>query len=126
MLLGRKIPWLRGLGAGCLAVLALLLAAPGAAANTGDIIAPSDPAHPAVDSGWQAGTCTEEPPESAEPCSIETPEQFFETAGAHPNWGFTQFIIKHGLRGVISSSKARLKTVFSGVPDVPSASSCSA
>src|SRR4249919_1322972 len=34
-----------------------------AAADTGDIIAPSDPKHPSVDSGWQAGTCNAEPPE---------------------------------------------------------------
>ncbi len=99
MLLGRKIPWLNGrlvaLASLCLALG--LATASTAAADTGDIIAPSDPAHPAVDSGWQAGTCTEEPPEpGAETCSIATPEQFFETAGAHPNWGFTQFIIKHG------------------------------
>lgn len=68
-----------------------------AGADTGDIIAPSDPTHPSVDSGWQAGTCNAEPPEpGAEPCSIATPDQFFDTAGAHPNWGFTQFIIKHG------------------------------
>jgi hypothetical protein len=65
-----------------------------AAADTGDIIAPSDPTHPSVDSGWQAGTCKAEP--VGEPCSIATPELFFETAGAHPNFGFTQFIIKHG------------------------------
>lgn len=64
--------------------------------DTSDIIAPSDVTHPSVNSGWQAGTCNAEPPESAQLCSIKTPEQFFETAGAHPNWGFTQFIIKHG------------------------------
>jgi len=77
------------------AVLALCLcfffaAASPAFGDTGDIIAPSDTAHPAVDSGWQAGTC------KADPCSIATPSLFFETAGAHPNFGFTQFIIKHG------------------------------
>ena len=65
-------------------------AAPTAFADTDDIIAPSDVTHPEVDSGWQAGTC------EAEPCSIATPDLFFETAGAHPNYGFTQFIIKHG------------------------------
>ena len=31
-------------------------------ANTGDIIAPSDPPDPTADSGWQAGTCTEPTP----------------------------------------------------------------
>ncbi len=98
MLLGRKIPLFgRCLFALCLLCLSALLAsASSAVADTADIIAPSDPAHPSVNSGWQAGTCSEEPPESAQVCSIATPDQFFETAGAHPNWGFTQFIIKHG------------------------------
>jgi hypothetical protein len=98
MLLGRKIPWFgRSLAAAwLLCLVALTGGAARAAADTGDIIAPSDPAHPTVNSGWQAGTCSEEPPESAQPCSIATPSQFFETASAHPNWGFTQFIIKHG------------------------------
>ncbi|MFL5833102.1 MAG: hypothetical protein ACJ76B_03875 [Solirubrobacterales bacterium] len=66
------------------------MSASAALADTDDIIAPSDVTHPEVNSGWQAGTC------EAEPCSIATPDLFFETAGAHPNFGFTQFIIKHG------------------------------
>ncbi len=78
--------------------LPALLVPASALADTGDIIAPSDPAHPSVDSGWQAGTCSEESPydAGADVCSIATPDQFFDTAGAHPNWGFTQFIVKHG------------------------------
>ncbi len=75
-------------------VYALLLAAT-AAADTAGIIAPSDPHNPQVDSGWQAGTCKQEPPEIAQPCSVATTDDFFETASAHPNWGFTQFIVKH-------------------------------
>jgi len=78
-------------------------------ADTDDIIAPSDPAHPAVDSGWQAGTC------KAEPCSIATPELFFETAGAHPNFGFTQFIIKHG-PAPAEAPVGELKTVRVDLP----------
>jgi hypothetical protein len=78
----------------CLCSLFCLAAATPALADTDDIIAPSDVTHPSVDSGWQAGTCKAEP--AGEPCSIATPELFFETAGAHPNFGFTQFIIKHG------------------------------
>ncbi len=74
------------------AVLALCAAA--AQASTDDIIAPSDPQNPQVDSGWQAGTCSEEPPESADFCSVATKSQFFETAAAHPKWGFTQFIVR--------------------------------
>jgi hypothetical protein len=99
MLLGRKYPWsARAVGAALVfCSLALFVAVAGASADTGDIIAPSDVRHPEVNSGWQAGTCNAEPPEpGAQTCSIATPDQFFETAGAHPNWGFTQFIIKHG------------------------------
>jgi hypothetical protein len=74
--------------------LALLGPATGWAASE-DIIAPSDPHNPTVGSGWQAGTCTEEPPESTDFCSVATPDQFYERAAAHPNWGFTQFIVAH-------------------------------
>lgn len=65
-----------------------------AAASTGDIIAPSDPDNPQVDSGWQAGTCKSDPPPPAE-CSVATPSLFFEQAAGHPPKGFTQFIVKH-------------------------------
>jgi hypothetical protein len=79
-----------------LACVAAGLTAPsGALANTEEIIAPSDPLDPQVDSGWQAGTCNAEPPEpGAETCSVETLDQFFEQAAGHPNWGFTQFIVR--------------------------------
>src|SRR3954453_4454036 len=77
--------------------------APSASANTAGIIAPSDPHAPTVNSGWQAGTCTEEPPESAQVCSVATPSQFFEQASGHPNWGFTQFIVKHTTSGPLET-----------------------
>ena len=77
-------------------------------ADTGDIIAPSDVTHPSVNSGWQAGTC------KADPCSIATPSLFFETAGAHPNVGFTQFIIKHEPPG--DTPVDELKTVRVDLP----------
>jgi hypothetical protein len=86
-----------------------------ASADTGDIIAPSDITHPEVDSGWQAGTCNAEPPEpGAALCSIATPDQFFDTAGAHPNWGFTQFIIKNEPPG--ETPVDELKTVRVDLP----------
>ncbi|HEY0318561.1 MAG TPA: hypothetical protein VGC49_09745 [Solirubrobacterales bacterium] len=79
-----------------IAFVAVALLAPAlAGAKTADIIAPSDPENPTVDSGWQAGTCKEEPPESTDFCSVATEEQFFEKAAGHPKWGFTQFIVKH-------------------------------
>ncbi len=86
-----------------------------AVADTAGIIAPSDPTHPSKSSGWQAGTCKAEPPEAgASLCSIATPEQFFDTAGAHPNWGFTQFIIKHNAPG--ETPVDELKTVRVDLP----------
>jgi hypothetical protein len=66
-----------------------------AAADTASVIAPSNPHAPTVESGWQAGTCNAEPPEVATECSVATPGQYFETAAAHPNFGFTQFIVAH-------------------------------
>jgi len=95
--------------------LALALLAPAAQASTADIIAPSDPENPQVDSGWQAGTCTEEPPESTEFCSVDTPDQFFETAAAHPKWGFTQFIIRSEALPN-AGPKGELKTVRVDLP----------
>lgn len=80
--------------AALVSALVLAFAAP-AAANTAAIIAPSDPHNPKVDSGWQAGTCNAEPPVATNFCSVATPSQFFERAAAHPNWGFTQFIVAH-------------------------------
>src|SRR5262249_41362345 len=84
--------------------LALLIYPAAAQANTEGIIAPSDSHSPAVDSGWQAGTCTEEPPESAQVCSVATPSQYFEQAAGHPHWGFTQFIVKHTTTTVLSET----------------------
>ncbi len=119
MLRGRKSSWSgRAFAAAFLVGLAGLSGtAPFASADTEDIIAPSDVRHPAVDSGWQAGTCKKEPPEvGAAYCSIATPAQFFETAGAHPNWGFTQFIIRHTTVGPLETPEGELKTVRVDLP----------
>lgn len=99
--------------AACLAC-ALALLAPVAQAGTDDIIAPSDPENPEANSGWQAGTCTEEPPESAELCSVDTTDQFFKRAAAHPNWGFTQFIVRSDDPG--ETPVGELKTVRVDLP----------
>ena len=117
MLSGRKNPTFADRRALALLSVLLIFLAIGspAAADTGDIIAPSDPTHPSVDSGWQAGTCKAEPPEpGAQLCSIATPDQFFDTAGAHPNWGFTQFIIKNKAPG--ETPVGELKTVRVDLP----------
>src|SRR6478672_7903345 len=87
-----------------------------ALAATEDIIAPSDPHNAQVDSGWQAGTCTEEPPESAQFCSVATPSQFFETAAGHPKWGFTQFIVKHTTVGPLETPVGEVATVRVDLP----------
>jgi hypothetical protein len=73
--------------------LLFVVAARPAAADTASVIQPSNPHAPTVNSGWQAGTCNAEPPEVATECSVATPGQFFEEAAAHPNYGFTQFIV---------------------------------
>lgn len=98
----------------CASLVIVLLAVSSAAADTGDIIAPSDPAHPSANSGWQAGTCKKEPFDGGSLCSIKTPSQFFETAGAHPNWGFTQFIIRNEPPG--ETPVDELKTVRVDLP----------
>jgi hypothetical protein len=97
-----------------IAVIYALIAVP-ALANTASIIAPSDPHDPQADSGWQAGTCNAEPPEvGAATCSVETPDQFFERAAAHPNWGFTQFIVAHKAPG--ETPVGELETVRVDLP----------
>jgi hypothetical protein len=97
-----------------LAALVVALAAPGtAAADTEDVIAPSDPHAPTADSGWQAGTCTTDVPV----CSVDTPTQFFEQAAGHPPVGFTQFIVRStpvGLGG--KQPVGELKTVHVDLP----------
>lgn len=71
------------------------LGAPAAQANTGNVIAPQNEPSTAAD-GWQAGLCTEEPPESLGFCSPQSEKsQFFTQAGGHPPFGFTQYIIRH-------------------------------
>jgi hypothetical protein len=102
--------------AAALAVALTLVFASLAQAKTEDIIAPSETSNPEVESGWQAGTCSEEPPESTDLCSVETPDQFFEGAGAHPKWGFTQFIVKHTTAGPLKVPADEVATVHVDLP----------
>ena len=97
-------------------VVGMASAATPAAAKTEDIIAPSDPHNGQVDSGWQAGTCKQEPPESAQLCSIATPSQFFEKASGHPKWGFTQFIVKHTTAGPLETPVGEIAKVRVDLP----------
>ena len=106
------------IGVGIAVVFAL---APGfAAADTAGIIETSDPHAPTVESGWQAGTCNAEPPEVSTECSAATPGQYFEAAAAHPNWAFTQFIVKHTTTGLgplqLKSPVGELKDVRVDLP----------
>jgi hypothetical protein len=99
-----------------LAMLALAAAfgATFAGASTKDIIAPTDPESPTKESGWQAGTCIEEPPETANYCSVETKGQYFEQAAGHPQWGFTQIIVRNKAPG--KTPEGELKTVRVDLP----------
>jgi hypothetical protein len=107
----------------CLSTAAFLLAAsalfavfaPIALADTGEIIEEQH-TPPTKEDGWQAGTCTEEPPESTEVCSIATPGQFFEQAAGHPQWGFTQFIVKHKTVGLLKTPEGEVKTIRVDLP----------
>jgi hypothetical protein len=75
---------------GALSILLLpAILAPSAPAATSDIIAPQHNPHTPAD-GWQAGTCETDVPQ----CTVDTPDQFFEEASAHPQVGFTQFTVK--------------------------------
>jgi hypothetical protein len=87
--------WITALGGASAVLFIYVLGTSVALARTGDIIAPQHPPAYTPEDGWQAGTCKQEPPESPKACSVATKDQFFETAAAHPNWGFTQFILKH-------------------------------
>jgi hypothetical protein len=120
MAIGKEVSMgCRAGGRGLLVVLAtafaLVLAFGGSAAqaSTDDIIAPSDPNDPKVDSGWQAGTCTADPPEPGQ-CSVDTPDLFFETAAGHPPKGFTQFIVRNEPPGQTPIDE--LKTVHVDLP----------
>ncbi len=81
----------------------------GASAASADVIAPQHNP-PQVDDGWQAGVCTSDTPE----CSVDTPTQFFRDAGAHPNVGFTQFIVANQPPG--QTPTAHLETVRVDLP----------
>jgi hypothetical protein len=80
-----------------------------AAADTQDIIAPQNNPASAQD-GWQAGTC------SAEPCSPDTPGLFFTQASGHPNFGFTQFIVKHSTVAIFETPEGTLKDIRVDLP----------
>ncbi len=108
----------RPAGVGVLVSMVLLVfAVPFARADTGDIVEATDPANPKVGDGWQAGTCNDEPPTATDYCSIETEDQFFEQAAGHPQYGFTQIIVKHkaGLVGP-EEPVGQLKTVRVDLP----------
>src|SRR4051794_12320098 len=111
-LLGIRGDMLERITAFAVATLVLLALASPALANTGGIIAPSDPLNPTADSGWQAGTCTVDTPT----CSVDTPGQFFEQAAGHPPVGFTQFIVKHSEPGPLEKPVGELKDVRVDLP----------
>lgn len=112
--LGRSRRRAVGASASLLAVVALLGAglAPPAWADTSDIVEEQHSPKPTAEDGWQAGTCTEDPPTSL--CSIDTPTQYFEQAAGHPRVGFTQIIVKHDQ--TTKAPVGELKTVRVDLP----------
>jgi hypothetical protein len=99
-----------------IAFVAVALLAPTlAAADTGDIIEKSPTTEPTAESGWQAGTCKQEPAEPGK-CSIKTPTLFFKQASGHPNWGFTQFIVKHTTAGPLKTPAGEVRTIRVDLP----------
>ena len=52
--------------------------------------------HPPIrrQDGWQAGTCSEEPPKARPSARSPPRNSSSNSAAGHPNWGFTQFIVK--------------------------------
>jgi hypothetical protein len=107
---------IRGAAAAIALIAGLVVGVPLGQASTADIIAPSDPENPQPDSGWQAGTCNTEPPETPE-CNVASPDaQFFETAAGHPPYGFTQFIVKHETEGALQKPVDELATVRVDLP----------
>jgi hypothetical protein len=108
----------RRLIAAAVAVLAFgaVLALPGAHANTGDVIeVQHEP--PTAKDGFQAGTCTEDPPWPNQ-CSPNTPGIFYKQAGGHPPIAFTQYIIKHKeiAPNQLEETEAVAKTIRVDVP----------
>lgn len=95
-----------------LVVAASIFAVPVVAqADTADIIAPQN-TPPTASDGWQAGTC------NAEPCSPVTKPLFFTQAAGHPQFGFTQFIVKHSttIPNVIETPEGTLKDIRVDLP----------
>ena len=93
--------------------LGTVFAAAIAQADTKDVIEKqNDP--PTAKDGFQAGTCTTETPK----CSPETPANFFKTAGGHPDFGFTQYIVKHKVEveNVLEEPEATVKRIKVDLP----------
>ena len=91
-----------------------VFAGPMAHADTGNVIEKQNQPPTAAD-GFQAGTCTED---DAEKCTPETPGLFFTTAGGHPKFGFTQYIVKHEVivPGLLEKTLAVPKTIRVDLP----------
>ena len=100
------------------ALVALALLAPAATADTGDIIAPSDPDNPTVDSGWQAGTCKADPAPPGQ-CSVATPSLFVEQAAGNPPGGLKQYNITTEPGTTVGATRVLEFTTSEGVSVTP-------
>lgn len=106
-----------GLVALTTALIALFLGVSIASADTGDVIEKQYPPPDAEKSGFQAGTCIEDPPWPVQ-CSPDTPELFYTQAAGHPPVGFTQYIIKHKeiIPNTLEETEAVAKTIRVDLP----------
>ena len=106
-----------GLVALTTALIVLLLGVSTAMADTGDVIEKQYPPPESEKSGFQAGTCIEDPPWPVQ-CSPDTPELFYTQAGGHPPIGFTQYIVKHKviIPNALEETEALVKMIRVDLP----------
>lgn len=98
------------------AMIALVLGASAASADTGDVVEEQH-TPPNAQDGFQAGTCTEDPPWPNQ-CSPATPGLFYTQAGGHPPIAFTQYYIRHKtiIPNTLEETQAIAKTIRVDVP----------
>jgi hypothetical protein len=83
--------------------------------DTTEIISPQLEEPEKAKDGWQAANCTADAPTK---CSPETRSQIFNTAGGHPEIGFTQYTLKHKVlvAGVLEEVETEIETLRVELP----------
>ena len=72
-----------------LSLALVLFVASVASAQAAEVVFSPQHDPPTKEDGWQAGTCI------TPTCTPENESEFFETAGAHPPFGMTEFTVRH-------------------------------